>query len=319
MNPLAKKCIDINSAYCPCLLADTNHCTFCSRLQGKSTCDCDWSGVCILYEKYWQDKIKKQSMITRMTEETEALQQKEVGDRTYLLDFNISEDLAESLTKLGAFVFLRRASDPDCAHFPVGVMKMEGCRITVAIEAIGAKSARFILNQTEKIMVRGPYYNGVLGKPWIDNLTEGTVILLAGGIGQAPALPILHALAARKNKIKVILAPGKVGEIFIGEELDALDVEVISVSSMRKEGFLTFKNLIEKKIDLLVSAGPDAQHSGIIRWMNDCGVDLPMAATNNATMCCGEGICGSCHKLTQDDKSVKMCKVQLEYGQLMQE
>lgn len=316
-----KKCTDINSPYCPCLLADTNHCVFCSKLQGKSSCDCDWSGVCIMYEKYWQDKLSRKAredLMSRITEETDTMTKIKVGERTYLFEFTASEELANNLMDLGAFVFLRRANDPIYAHFPVGIMKVNGDKITVAVEAIGAKSSRFILNDTEKIIVRGPYSNGVLGKPWIDNITDGKILLVAGGIGQAPALPILKKLAEH-NQVHLILAPGKVGTLFIREEIENLNITVYEVKSLRKEGFMQLKELFREKFDLVASAGPDEQHAAIIRLMQSSGVNIPMAATNNATMCCGEGICGSCHKLDQDNKTMKLCKLQVDFQQIMQE
>lgn len=320
LNPFIKKCIDINTEYCPCLLAETNHCTFCSKLQGKESCDCNWSGVCIFYEKYWQDKYKQNvRRAERLTEEVEALRQEQIGIKTYLLEFTVSEALAQKLDCAGAFVFLRRFSDPQCSHFPIGVMKVEGNRLTVVIEAVGAKSGRFLLNKEEQIVVRGPYYNGVLGKPWVDDLKDGSVILVAGGIGQAPALPILKTLRENGNKVRVIASPGKVGTVFLKEAIKDPAVIFYSVSSLRKEGFTILRELMWEKQDLLVSAGPDAQHSAIIEVMNSLGVNLPMAATNNAIMCCGEGLCGSCCQLTQDNKTVKMCKTQLNYQDIMQE
>jgi succinate dehydrogenase/fumarate reductase-like Fe-S protein len=68
-------------------------------------------------------------------------------------------------------------------------------------------------------------------------------------------------------------------------------------------------------MDLVVSAGPDEQHYGIINAMKTAGINIPMAATNNARMCCGEGICGSCEKVMQDNKVVRACKVQTDFSQ----
>jgi len=73
----------------------------------------------------------------------------------------------------------------------------------------------------------------------------------------------------------------------------------------------------EKMPDLVVSAGPDEQHYGIIAAMQAVGVNIPMAATNNATMCCGEGVCGSCERETQDNSMIRVCKVQTEFTQFI--
>lgn len=317
---LIKKCADINSEYCPCLLAETNHCTFCSKLQGEPTCSCNWQGVCILYEKYWQDKAgRTKRQPERITAQTRLLSQEQIGEKTYLLRFEVQEELAGKLREPGSFVFLRRLSDALYCHFPVGVMKAEGNVLTAAVEAVGAKSSRFLLNREEAIVVRGPYKNGVLGKPWLDCLQNGHVVVLAGGIGQAPAVPVVEKLLQNGNKISLIAAPGKTGNIFIGDFAGRENLDFYPVPSLRREGFVQLEKLLAGSVDLLVSAGPDGQHSGIVRKMCALNVNLPMAATNNAPMCCGEGICGSCEKLTQSGKKVKMCKTQLDYLQIMQE
>jgi NAD(P)H-flavin reductase len=162
-------------------------------------------------------------------------------------------------------------------------------RIQVVIEVVGAKSARIFSEGHKRLLIRGPYYNGILGLPWIDKINCGKIILLAGGMGQAPALLIIKTLLKRDNDITAILAPGKIGNTFLESEIDNLKVKIHKVTSMRREGLpilnKNFSDPNEIKPDLIVSAGPDEQHYGIIAAMQAAGVNLPMAVTNNATMC----------------------------------
>ncbi|MDL2281224.1 hypothetical protein LJC10_05140 [Selenomonadales bacterium OttesenSCG-928-I06] len=324
---LTERCIDINTPYCPCLLAETNNCIFCNHLNGGAVCDCNWGGVCILYEKLWKkNKIAKTKQLDfdlptpiRTELETEFKIKEQINANTYVIEFGVSEILAESLNKIGSFVFLRRPSDKEFYHFPVGVMSVDDTKITVAIEAIGPKSTRIFSDENRSLFVRGPYFNGVFGQPWIENLTNSKVVLLAGGIGQAPALPILKKLIENENEVKAILAPGKVGSIFIKEEFESSEIEVIEVDSLRKYGLKLMKDCIETNNfapELIVSAGPDEQHFSIITAMKDINVNIPMAATNNSTMCCGEGICGSCQRKTKDNKTVRCCKDQIDFRDL---
>jgi len=323
LKDMSTRCIDINSAYCPCLLAETNHCVFCSHLSGGTVCDCNWSGICILYEKHWKDKKdnwkNKGETPIRIEFETNFTIKEQISDNTYWLEFNVSDELAQQLKRTGSFVFLRRSVDPHFYHFPVGVMKVDGNIIHVVIETVGPKSARLIEGNNHQMLVRGPYYNGVLGQPWIDNITEGRILLVAGGIGQAPALPLVEKLVQTKNEVIALLAPGHVRRIFISDQLSDWGVQVHSVASMRQVGMPLLKELFKLKPDLVVSAGPDDQHYAIISAMHEAGVNIPMAATNNATMCCGEGICGSCHKETRGNKVARMCKVQTNFAELLQD
>lgn len=321
MKSLITRCSDINSQYCPCLLAETNHCVFCTKLQGTNTCECNWNGICIMYEKHWKEKMKnnKTGSSVRLAYESSVLSKKQVGAQTYLFEILTDQVLADKLNAIGSFVFLRRMNDIESFHFPVGVVKIVDNKISVIVEGIGAKSQRFLSNIDDNLMIKGPYFNGILGKPWIDNIMDGKILLVAGGIGQAPALPIIKKLMENKNTITAIVAPGKVGNVFIGDLLEKNDVLLHTVTSLRKVGFPMLRELLMENNDVIVSAGPDGQHSAIIRLMNELGVNIPMVATNNATMCCGEGICGSCHKLIQDNKIVKMCKAQTEYKTIMQD
>lgn len=326
LSKLAMKCIDINSAYCPCLLAETNHCTFCSHLKGEPVCDCNWSGVCILYEKQWQAK-KKNRIIdgdtpVRLEADTEFVVKEKITEHTYLLEFEVTSELAQALDRCGSFVFLRRPSAQQFYQFPVGVMRVKGNNIQVVVETIGPKSAHLLADDNKCVLVRGPYYNGIFGQPWIDNIVNGKILLITGGMGQPPALAIADRLVKKNNIVKALVAPGKIGKVFIADELTELGITVQEVASMRQFGMHALAKILTDSHEcpeLIISAGPDDQHYGVIAAMQLAGVDLPMAATNNATMCCGEGICGSCDRLTKDYKRVRTCKVQTDFSQFAQE
>ncbi len=323
MHKNISQCIDMNSKYCPCLLAETNQCIFCSQLHGEDNCNCNWAGVCILYEKHWQyKKIRKDdesSSTIRMEEQVEFMIKEQIGHNTYLLEFTVSTELAEQVKRIGSFVFLRCPHDPQFFNFPVNIMKVQDSTLQVVIETIGPKSSRIIADNNTKLIVRGPYYNGVLGGPWIDNMTYGNILLVAGGIGQAPAFPLIAKLLSNHNKVMVLLAPGKVGKIFIDQEITKMGAQVHTVSSMRQFGMSLLQEWFTLHPDLIVSAGPDSQHQGVIAAMKQQDVNIPMVATNNATMCCGEGICGSCLKKTKDNKTIKLCKEQTDFSNIIED
>lgn len=312
-------CIDINSAYCPCLLADTNHCVFCSHLQGKELCDCNWNGVCILYEKKWQSRPSNSLLSKTIRNEVETIYKVTdiISDNTYELEFDVPLSLAMVLDKPGAFVFLKNTDNPEYYYFPVGIMAVDNNHIRVVIETIGPKSSSIIMNSSNIIKVKGPYFNGVLGQPWIEDITCGKILLIAGGMGQPPALPIVKKLMQNKNEVTALLAPGKVGKIFIHSALEKMGVSIITNDSLRKTGLAKFGELIKNehtRPDLVVSAGPDEQHYAIINVLHNYNINIPMAATNNAKMCCGEGICGACEKELDNGEKIRACKVQTNFN-----
>lgn len=314
---LQSKCIDLNSAYCPCILASSNHCVFCAHLQGKTICDCNWSGICILYEKKWNARNDLIGVKSHRPElECKILERTFSTESVCRIVLEVPRTLAEQLREPGSYVFLRKSADPQYYHIPIGVMQVSGeDKIVVVVEALGPKSTR-VTEEDQTLLVRGPYKNGIFGSPWINNLTEGKVLLLAGGMGQPPALPVAEKLTRNYNKVTAIISSSSTG--FIGiKEMANMGVEIVQVESLRRDGYQQFAALLaEDTWDLVVSCGPDAQHYAIMDIMREADIDLPMAATNNNIMCCGEGICGSCTKETNQHEHIRTCKVQIDIADL---
>lgn len=316
---LPARCIDINTPYCPCLLAQTNHCVFCSLLQGGETCSCNWAGVCVLYEKTWQHQAGRGDDMTstaRIETEAAVISRESVAAAVYSLALAVPAELAVQLDKTGAFVFLRRPEDPGYFQFPIGVIKAQGERIWVMVETTGPKTQRIL--DADTLLVRGPYYNGVFGQPWIDKITAGDIVVVAGGMGQPPALPIMRRLRYNNNRVTAILAPGRMGSIFIDAAAAAMGIQIHRVTSLRREGLGLVRDIVRQEpVNLLVSCGPDAQHYSLLDILRQMQAEIPMAATNNATMCCGEGICGSCQKDTVQGTVIRACKTQTDFSQLL--
>ncbi len=315
---MLKRCGDLNSEFCPCILAETNRCEYCTRLQGKDYCECHWSGKCPLYEKYWLERSGRTLKKNLRPDFTGTiLSRRAVGAQIYLYEIAVPDVLAEKLHATGSFVFLRCPDDPREARFPVGVMGLEASRLTLAVEAVGVKTQRFVHLAKNEIIVTGPYFNGILGSPWIDNLEFGNVLLIAGGSGQAPAVSIAQKLSAH-NEMTCLLSAGKSGVLFALPYLKKLlkKEALFIIDSLPDDGMELLEKLWRRKWDLIVSAGPDGQHGAVIRFFKEKGVNVPMAATNNAVMCCGEGLCGSCRKTLKSGHAVRMCKAQVDYDEI---
>lgn len=315
MKPVMR-CIDVNSQQCPCLLADTNHCFMCSHLKGEAICDCDWTGKCILHERHWQAPRKPADAPCRREVETTLVTKHQVNDSVCIVAAEVGVELAEQLDQVGSFIFLRQADDPEMCNFPVGIMNVNGGTITMVIEKLGPKSSRVFLQPNARVLIRGPYRNGVFGQPWIDSTKYGTILAAIGGLGQTNALMLARQVVANNNNALFVIAPGQAGTIFVADELRNLGVDVITVPSMRREGFARLQERFTDQVDLLLSAGPDDLHFALIDVMHASGYNYPMAVTNNATMCCGEGICGSCAKKTKSGEWIRTCKIQLDFDQL---
>ncbi len=211
--------------------------------------------------------------------------------------------------------------NPACMQYydaPVSIMESnnEENWIKVAIELKGTKTRSInALNEGEKILIRGPYWNGILGLKNIYNAKNANSLIIMRGIGQAPALPVLKKLYANGNKVTVILDNRPFEKLLICRELNELSCKT-KECRMIERGELTieFKELLSRTIEelqpnLIHIAGPDVLSYKVLNQVSN---SIPISCCNNGRMCCGEGICGSCTVKTNDHKLRRLCKLQTE-------
>ena len=288
----------------------------CSQLSGKHFCDCiNWKGVCIYQEYIWNGNKAKEE---RKNYLYPIIKKEEVEKDIILITVAVSHKMASNLIEPGSFVFMR---NPKCMQYydaPISIMESntEENSIKVAIELKGSKTRSInVLNVGEKILIRGPYFNGVLGLKNVKNAKKGNSLVIIRGIGQAPALPILKKLNANENKITVIMDNTPFEKLLISDEMLKYGSTMINCK-MIERGKLTaeFKDIITKKIEelepnLVHIAGPDLLSYEVLNQVAD---NLPVSCCNNGRMCCGEGICGSCTVKTNDHKLRRLCKLQTD-------
>ena len=85
---------------------------------------------------------------------------------------------------------------------------------------------------------------------------------------------------------------------------------------MLEKGELTteFKKVLTEvlennKINIVHCAGADILSNRVLGYIDRA---MPFSCCNNAKMCCGEGVCGSCTIKNNDHKLRRLCKLQTE-------
>lgn len=242
------------------------------------------------------------------------LAKEEISSDVVAVIVQIPLKLARDLTEPGSFVFLRHPDTPSFYSTPMSVMEADYHRgtITMVIQGVGPKTKPF-LRDIEKVAVRGPFFSGLLGYKNIKAVQNGKILVIARGVAQAPALPVVKRLLNQKNQVDVFVDLGSVGRLFIGQQLSQLGLPVREADLATDEGKAeVIKLLREKDYDLAVSLGSNMQHLWLAEQVRALKKTIPLTVTNNREFCCGEGICGSCiYPLTEDEK-VKLCKAQLD-------
>ncbi|MBF8983013.1 sulfide/dihydroorotate dehydrogenase-like FAD/NAD-binding protein [Lutibacter sp. B2] len=310
------QCIDAGSEYCPCYLAECNECIICSHLQGKSACECDWSGVCIYQEFFWCGNKKRN---TREECNAKIVQKKMIKEDLAILKIKVNRTLARQLKHPGSYVFVREVDKPTFFDAPMSIMNVDEDKseIDIALRVVGSKT-KSLIEVSEDILLRGPYWNGLIGLKQLKNTSNEEVMVVARGLGMAPAALTLKYLLKNNNKVTFIIDPGKVDIVFIKDYIKEYDVDINILNLKQENDMEKFRNIIKNKnFSLAYSAGSDNFHRVVYKEVKKNNMKTKFVITNNNTICCGEGICGSCICKTANGDEVKMCKTQIQSGQIL--
>lgn len=308
-------CIDAGSENCPCYLAITGDCLICSRLQGKDYCNCNWRGVCI-YNEFIQGNRKVNN--PRRDFEANIIERKQYKEDLVVYILDVGKGFAMKAGRPGSYLFIKGSGTGSFYDIPISVMKtdVEKGRIHLAIKIISTKT-KALLMENEKMVLRGPYRNGVHGiSAMISKRGKNQkTLIITKGIGVAPGILATQTFRNR-GSVDLVVDTEKISKALIEDYLE--DGAIRYVSLTEKDS--------EKKLESLLTKN---QYDNVILLVSDYYIEnlgkmikkiLPAAAlamSNNFRICCGEGLCGSCSLDTSAGDTIKMCKCQLTGEELL--
>lgn len=303
-------CEDAGSSFCPCHLALTGNCLCCPVINQTGSCDrCAWSGTCVWVESHW---ARGQARPGRPEHLAQVVDRWPLTKTAFALELAVPSHLVNALQPAGSFLMVRPAGQKTWFDLPLAVARLDPAKSTVThyIQLAGPKT-RALSSSGEALWVRGPFANGLVGRGHINAQPPGRALLVAVGIGQGPALHAATQMLAAKRPVDALLGPGDLGRVFINDELAALGASVTQLDSDHARNGRTFQHfLAANTYRLLVSAGSDEQHRVLGQLLRQASPKTPLVYTNNAVMCCGEGICGSCTRLVGSGLT-RACKAQI--------
>lgn len=315
MKKIFKDCVDSGSEYCPCKLAEAGKCIICSQLSGKGFCDCtSWKGVCIYNEFLMSGKVARPQ---RRTIKSKVLKKSVIDKNLIMLIVKIPELLGNRLQEPGSYVFIRKAESNIYFDMPISVMEINGEELTLVIEIKGIKTYDTSeIKENDTVLIRGPYWNGILGRENLIKVKASQALLIGRGIGQAPLIPVIKTLNKNENNIHCILDKTPYQELFIRDNAKKYNAEIIEKAFLDDKGELledfktSFKEImLENKIAALHVSGPDILIYKL-RKLAEEYKDISFSCCNNGHFCCGEGICGACGTKNKDYKIERPCKLQ---------
>ncbi|MCB2292018.1 sulfide/dihydroorotate dehydrogenase-like FAD/NAD-binding protein [Clostridium algoriphilum] len=307
------------SQSCPCHLAETGDCILCSQLAGENFCDCgNWNGVCI-YQEYASNNYKAKE--SRKYYNCKILEKNRFEDNVIIFKVEASDKLVSELVQPGSYIFARRPDTDTRFDTPISIMDTDtkNNTITIAIELKGSKTkALDVLKSGDELLVKAPFWNGILGLKNISTIKNSKCIVVARGIGQAPMIPPLKHLHANNNEIIVVLDNSPYKNSFVNDFLQKYASKIIECNTICR-GIITdeFKNTLNdlisnNDISLVHCDATDILNYELMKVVEEIDKNIKYSCCNNAKMCCGEGICGCCTRKNNDRKLRRLCKMQTE-------
>lgn len=295
------KCIDAGREGCPCSLAEYGRCLICGRLSGGTCEDCSWQGTCI-YSLYQQNGRR---IIPGRRERLLSVRE----TREYSQDFKVfvleaDRGFCQKAQTAGAYVFVRREEENGWYDAPISVLKSEpeAGLLHLGICRCGVKSSS-LFRETEKLWVRGVYYNGLSG---LGHLKESAkeALIYAKGIAVAPLRNFLDG-RSRYNKwlrdMRIFVDLDKVGFDFFMDYFGDLPADAVEVKNFAEEGLGSLEFSEESNVFGLASPYYAAQ----IEQASGGAAVHP----TEGNMCCGEGVCGACTYVDELGHTVRRCKL----------
>lgn len=310
-------CIDSGTEFCPCSLAERGECIICSQLRDQKFCDClNWKGTCIYQDYIWNMERAKKG---REYIEFDILNKEYIREDMLLIKIKVDSYLSRELNNYGAYIFMKGPEDGELYGVPISIIEsdIENNIITTVIKIEGAKT-KALKNLKEKILIKGPFYNGIQGVNSLKTLKDGSCLILGRGVGVAPSVLAAKKMLYKNNKVYVLLDKGRSRENFSKKYFEKLNCSLVESTSFLGENKkllegtkIKIKALIEKeKIDVVFSAGSDDFHREILTYVYNLNKNIKFSTINNTTICCGEGVCGSCHIKNSKGEIIKACKQQ---------
>jgi len=305
-------CIDAGTENCPCYLAVTGDCLVCSRLQGKNYCDCEWRGVCI-YNEFIQGNRKVNN--PRKDFEATIVSKKLYKEDLVVYILDVGKGFSMKASRPGSYLFVKARGASGYYDIPISVMKtdVEQGYVHLAIKVISTKT-KALLMEEEKLMVRGPYRNGIQGISAIASRRKAELrtLVIAKGIGVAPGILMSQSLQ-EKGLLDMIIDTEKIS--------DELVTDYLKDEASASAGIIKYMTLADPGTEETIEAMMrEKDYNSVILLVSDYYIGklgdlakkiLPsasLAMSNNFHICCGEGLCGSCTVDVPGGKTIKMCK-----------
>ncbi len=207
---------------------------------------------------------------------------------TYTIRFR---DEACSKAEPGQFVMIWVPSENEC---PMSLSEI-GTPAAITVRPVGRATKKLCeKKEGETIWVRGPYGRGF-------TIRGDSNLLIGGGTGIAPLMPLAEKLVKSGRRITLILAGQTANTIPLLSRSRRLEKQGVKLIYVTEDGSLGFKGvatdpldslLKERRFDQIYTCGPEEMIKKVYQIAS--ANRIPIQASLERYIKCGINLCGSC-------------------------
>jgi dihydroorotate dehydrogenase electron transfer subunit len=182
---------------------------------------------------------------------------------------------------------------PGLDEIPMSLSHIQGNEIGITVKVVGeATEALCSLKKGDRVRIRGPFGRGF-------DLNGKNPIIVAGGVGAAPLLPLAKGLAGEIARPTIVIGAKTKKELVLIDEFKDLGLDTLISSDDGSIGYHgTASGLLSETLadradfDAIYCCGPEPMIESVARTAEKWSI-WGQAALERL-MKCGIGICGSC-------------------------
>lgn len=230
---------------------------------------------------------------------------KKIAENTFSLTVTLPESAGE--IKGGQFLNISTGDSSRLLKRPFGIVECVGNDVTVCFQVKGEGTVALSNSKVgDKFSVLLPLGNGFDIPDSAKN-----VVVLGGGVGVFPLLPVVRGNADKKfytylgfrNKNCACL----IDEFNCGEKLTVVTDDG-SLGQKDNAVNAYFKEIDKVPADLIIACGPPVMLKALKQKLKESGVKTPCLVSLEERMGCGIGACLVCVCKKSDGSNARVCK-----------
>ncbi|MCK4929085.1 MAG: dihydroorotate dehydrogenase electron transfer subunit [Methanosarcinales archaeon] len=173
----------------------------------------------------------------------------------------------------------------------------------ITVQKVGEATAALSNMQVgDSIGIRGPFGNGF-------KLEGNRILIIAGGVGGAPLLPLARVAHAKGLDVTTIIGARTGDELLFEQQFSQCGFISVATDDGSKGHCGLITELMDQfdleSFEHLYVCGPEMMMDSVLTKLHDRGIEMRSQFSLHRYFKCGIGVCGAC---TIDPSGLRVCK-----------